>query len=83
VRDSVTFPLAFRLYKPRRRLKPGDVYKSKPQLAVELIQELTALGFSFSVVLARRARQSGRRELGVHPCLASFGLAVCGDVVMW
>src|SRR5260370_24057875 len=52
VLDTVTFPLAFRLYKPRRRLKPGDVYKSKPQLAVELIQELAAPGFHFSVVLA-------------------------------
>jgi SRSO17 transposase len=52
VLDSVTFPLACRLYKPQRRLKAGDVYKSKPQLAVELIQELTAQGFHFSVVLA-------------------------------
>jgi len=52
VLDTVTFPLAFRLYKPRRRLKSGDVYKSKPQLAVELIQELAAQGLHFSVVLA-------------------------------
>jgi SRSO17 transposase len=52
VLDSVTFPLAFRLYKPRRRLQPGDVYKSKPQLAVERIEELTAQGFPFRVVLA-------------------------------
>jgi SRSO17 transposase len=51
---TVTVPLAFRLFKPRRRLQPGDVYKSKPQLAVELVQELTAQGFSFSVVLADR-----------------------------
>jgi SRSO17 transposase len=52
VLDTVTFPLAFRIFKPQRRLKPGDVYKSKPQLAIELIQELTAQGFHFSVVLA-------------------------------
>src|SRR5258705_443480 len=52
VLDTVTFPPAFRLFKPRRRLKPGDVHKSKPQLAVELIQELMAQGFHFSVVLA-------------------------------
>jgi SRSO17 transposase len=45
VLDSVAFPLAYRLYKPRRRLKPGDVYKSKLRLAVELIQELAAQGF--------------------------------------
>src|SRR5258708_14804076 len=37
VLDPVTFPLAFRLYNPRRRLKPGDVYKSNPHLAVNLI----------------------------------------------
>ena len=52
VLDTVTFPLAFRIYKPQRRLKPGDIYKSKPQLAVELIQELAAQGLHFSVVLA-------------------------------
>jgi SRSO17 transposase len=52
VLDTVTFPLACKIYKPQRRLKPGDVYKSKPQLAVELIHELAAQGFHFSVVLA-------------------------------
>jgi SRSO17 transposase len=52
VLDAVTFPLAFRLYKPKTRLKAGDVYQSKPHLAVELIQELQAAGFQFSVVLA-------------------------------
>src|SRR5260370_39190480 len=50
--DTVTFPLAFRPFKAQRRLKPGDAYKSKRQLAVELIQELVAQGFHFSVVLA-------------------------------
>jgi SRSO17 transposase len=52
VLNTVTFPLTFRIFKPQRRLKPGDVYKSKPQLAIELIQELAAQGFHFSVVLA-------------------------------
>ena len=52
VLDTVTFPLAFRIYQPRRRLKPGAVYTSTPQLAVELIQELAAQGLHFSVVLA-------------------------------
>ena len=52
VLNGVTFPLAFSLYKPKSRLKQGDVYQSKPQLAVELMRELAALGFRFSVVLA-------------------------------
>jgi SRSO17 transposase len=50
--DTTTFPLLFRVFKPQPRLKPGDVYKTKPQLAVELIEELLALGFRFRGVLA-------------------------------
>ncbi len=52
VLDGTPFPLAFRVYKPKSRLKPGDAFTSQPQLAVELIQELHALGFRFSRVLA-------------------------------
>jgi SRSO17 transposase len=52
VLDGVTFPLAFSLYKPKSRLQEGDVYQSKPQLAVELVQQLAAWGFRCSVVLA-------------------------------
>jgi SRSO17 transposase len=52
VLNGVTFPLTFSLYKPNSRLKPGDSYQSKPQLAVALIRELAAMGFRFSVVLA-------------------------------
>jgi SRSO17 transposase len=37
VLDTVTFPRAFKIFKPQRRLKLGDVCKSNPQLAVELI----------------------------------------------
>lgn len=49
---ATTFPLLCRLFKPEPRLKPGDVYRTKPQLAIELIEELLACGFHFSVVLA-------------------------------
>jgi len=49
---TTTFPLLFRVFKPPSRLKAGDVYKTKPQLAVEIVEKLVALGFEFSVVLA-------------------------------
>jgi SRSO17 transposase len=52
VLNTTTFPLLFRVFKPASRLKPGDVAKSTPQLAVEIIEELLALGFHFRVVLA-------------------------------
>jgi SRSO17 transposase len=52
MQENTPFPLAFLVYKPQRRLKPGDVYKSKPQLAIDLIEDLQARGFRFDVVLA-------------------------------
>lgn len=52
VLDHLTFPLLFKVYKPEKRLLPGDGYKTKPQLAVEIIKELRAQGFQFDVVLA-------------------------------
>lgn len=50
--DQMTFPLLFKVFKPRTRLKPEDSYKTKPELAVEIIQELQTWGFRFEVVLA-------------------------------
>jgi SRSO17 transposase len=52
VLDTTTFPLLFRIFKPESRLKAGDGYQTKPQLAIEIIEELLALGFRFRVVLA-------------------------------
>jgi len=84
VLDTVTFPLAFRMYKPQRRLKPGDVYKSKPQLAIELIQDLIAQGFHFSVVLADSLYGessdfvSALRRLGLQ-----FVVAIRSNHVVW
>lgn len=50
--DEITFPLTFRVFKPRQRLKAGEAYKTKPALAVELIDELHGWGFHFDLVLA-------------------------------
>ncbi len=52
VLGTTTFPLTFRFFKPTSRLKAGDVYKSKPLLAVDLLEELCRRGFHVSVVLA-------------------------------
>lgn len=38
--NGITYPLLFKIFKPRARLLPGDVYKTKPELAVEILQEL-------------------------------------------
>lgn len=49
---NITFPLIFEVYKPEERLEPGDVYRSKPQIAAQMIRELRAMGFKFKLVLA-------------------------------
>jgi SRSO17 transposase len=50
--DCITYPLLFRICKPRSRLKAEDRYQSKPEIAVELIREIAALGFVIERVLA-------------------------------
>jgi SRSO17 transposase len=52
VLDNVTFPLLFQVFKPQKRLKSTDEYKTKPELAVLLIKDLIEQGFRFDVVLA-------------------------------
>ncbi|WP_232731603.1 transposase, partial [Kamptonema formosum] len=48
----ITFPLIFEVYKPRKRLQPGNVYKSKPEIAVELLHQCREMGFEIERVLA-------------------------------
>ncbi|MBW4542353.1 MAG: IS701 family transposase [Myxacorys chilensis ATA2-1-KO14] len=50
--ENITYPLLFKIYKPKSRLKANDEYQSKPQLAVQMIQEIQALGFVIERVLA-------------------------------
>ena len=51
--DGMILPLSFEVYKPRERLKAGDEYQSKPQIAAAMIRRLQALGFQFELVLAQ------------------------------
>jgi SRSO17 transposase len=49
--DQMTFPLRFKVFKPRQRLKRGEVYQTKLQLAQSIIDELMSLGFKIELVL--------------------------------
>ena len=44
--------LLFQVFKPEKRLKASDTYRTKPQLAIELIQTLKQQGFVMELVLA-------------------------------
>ncbi|MDJ0726407.1 MAG: IS701 family transposase [Prochloraceae cyanobacterium] len=50
--DGITFPLTFEVFKPKGTLKEGDRYKTKPEIAGKMIQELLELCFKFELVLA-------------------------------
>lgn len=50
--DNITIPLIFKVFKPRTRIKEGEQYKTKPQLAEEIIREVQGLGFNIELVLA-------------------------------
>ncbi|URD51276.1 IS701 family transposase [Chroococcidiopsis sp. CCNUC1] len=63
--DNITYPLSFKIFKPRHRLKEGDVYKTKPQLAEEIIRELLAFGFKFHLVLADSLYGESGNVIGV------------------
>lgn len=50
--EGITYALLFKIFKPKSCLKKGDDYRTKPQLAQEIIQELQSFGFRFKLVLA-------------------------------
>lgn len=44
----------FEIYKPKPRLKAGEVDDSKPQIAAKLIRQIKQMGFEIEMVLADR-----------------------------
>jgi len=49
---NITFPLIVKIFKPKGTLKAEDKYKTKIELAAEIITELINEGFNISLVLA-------------------------------
>jgi SRSO17 transposase len=52
VYSNVTFPLSVKVFKPKGTLKAEDKYKTKIELAAEIITELIESGFTIKLVLA-------------------------------
>ncbi|MBP0019385.1 MAG: IS701 family transposase [Cyanobacteria bacterium SBLK] len=50
--EGITFPILFEIFKPRKRLKEKEKYKTKPEIAGELIEKIVALGFRIKGVLS-------------------------------
>ena len=52
VYENLTFPLLFKVFKPKGTLKENDSYKTKIELASSIVTELVELGFEIELVLA-------------------------------
>jgi SRSO17 transposase len=52
VYGNITFPLIVKIFKPKGTLKESDIYKTKIELASEIITELIEFGFNIELVLA-------------------------------
>jgi SRSO17 transposase len=50
--ENITFPLMFKVFKPKGTLKEEDKFKTKIELASEIITELIEFGFKIELVLA-------------------------------
>ncbi len=52
ISENLTFPLIFKVFKPKGTLKPEDKYKTKIELAKEILEELINWGFNIDLVLS-------------------------------
>lgn len=52
VYENITFPLIFKIFKPKGTLKKLDSYKTKIELASSIVTELVEFGFNIDLVLA-------------------------------
>ena len=50
--EHLTFPLIFKVFRPRETLKAEDKYKTKIELASEMISEIINYGFKVELVLS-------------------------------
>jgi SRSO17 transposase len=81
---TTTFPLLFRVFKPRERLKPGDGSQTKPQLAGEIVEDLLARGFHFSVVLAESLSGESPAFIGaLHRLQLQDVVAIRSNHAVW
>jgi len=82
--DNITYPLLFKVFKPRPQLKDTDLYKTKPQLAVEILQELRNFGFNIALVLADRLYGESGDVIGALVELKlPFIVAIRNNHVVW
>jgi SRSO17 transposase len=84
VLDTVTFPLLFEVFKPDRRLKPGDTYHTKPTIASDLVRTLVQQGFAIQLVLADALYgESGAFLQTLHELRLQYVVAIRANHGVW
>ena len=84
VLGDITFPLIFKIYRPKSTLKEGDIYKSKPQIAGEILEELQTMGCKFDLVLADSLYgESGNFIKILQKFKLSYVLAIRSNHAVW
>jgi len=83
--ENITLPLLFEIYKPKERLKPDDVHRSKPEIAAQMMRELQGMGFRFKLVLADSLYgESGSNFIDVlYQLKLDFAVAIRGNHAVW
>ncbi len=66
VYDNITFPLMFKVFKPKETLKEDDPYKTKIELASDMITELIEFGFKTELVLDDSAECTAAFQLELN-----------------
>jgi SRSO17 transposase len=83
--EEITFPLKFKIYKPKERLKEGDVYKSKPEIGAEIIKELKEKGFNIKRILADSLYGESRSNFlkVIEELKIEYAVAIRSDHGVW
>jgi len=83
--EGITLPLTFEVYRPKERLKEGDIYRSKPEIAAQMIRDLKAMGFRFGLVLADSLYgERGSNFVDVlYELKLDFALAIRSNHAVW
>ena len=80
---NITFPLSVKVFKPKGTLKEGDKYKTKIELASEIITELINEGFNIELVLADSLYGDSEfiKKLNEHEL--AYVVAIRSDHAVW
>jgi len=81
---NITFPLSVKVFKPKGTLKKADKYKTKIELAAEIITELIGSGFNIELVLADSLYgESSQFTEKLTEYQLAYVVAIRGDHGVW